>query len=55
MKEKQSKIARLGRRGFIKAGLLSSGIAVAAAGQAQSPAMQGGGGRRGKPRLQIRP
>ena len=38
MKEKQSKIAQLGRRGFIKAGLLSSGIAVAAAGQAQSPA-----------------
>ncbi len=43
MKEKQSKIAQLGRRGFIKAGLLSSGIAVAAAGRPQSPTSQGGG------------
>jgi hypothetical protein len=43
MKEKQSKIARLGRRGFLKAGLLSSGIAVAAAGQPQSPVRQGDG------------
>ncbi|MFQ5923247.1 MAG: multicopper oxidase domain-containing protein, partial [Anaerolineales bacterium] len=43
MQNKTSKIARLGRRGFIKAGLLSSGIAVAAAGQPQSPLRPGGG------------
>jgi len=43
MKEKQGKIAQLGRRGFIKAGLLGSGIAVAAAGRPQSPVRQGGG------------
>ena len=42
MQDKTSKIARLGRRGFIKAGLLSSGIAVAAAGQPHSPVRQGG-------------
>jgi len=33
----------LGRRGFLKAGLLSSGIAVAAATQPQSPLRPGGG------------
>ena len=43
MTDKRSKIAQLGRRGFLKAGLLSSGIAVAAAGQPQSPLKQGGG------------
>jgi FtsP/CotA-like multicopper oxidase with cupredoxin domain len=43
MQDKTSKFARLGRRGFIKAGLLSSGIAVAAASQPQSPVGQGGG------------
>ena len=43
MQDKQPKIARLGRRGFIKAGLLSSGIAVAAASHPRSPLRQGGG------------
>ena len=36
----------LGRRGFLKAGLLSSGIAVAAASQSKSQLRQGG--QRGK-------
>ena len=43
MQNKTPKIAGLGRRGFIKAGLLSSGIAVAADGQPQSPLRQGDG------------
>lgn len=36
------KQAVLGRRGFLKAGFLSSGIAVAAASQSKSPLRQGG-------------
>ena len=47
MEDKQPKIARLGRRGFIKAGLLSGGIAVAAASQPQGPLRQGGGEEEG--------
>ena len=43
MQDNSPKFARLGRRGFIKAGLLSSGIAVAAAGQPQKRGQQGGG------------
>jgi FtsP/CotA-like multicopper oxidase with cupredoxin domain len=47
MRNKTPKSARLGRRGFIKAGLLSSGIAVAAASRPQSPLRQGGGEQEG--------
>ncbi|MFQ5942410.1 MAG: multicopper oxidase domain-containing protein [Anaerolineales bacterium] len=42
MQNETQRKTRLGRRGFIKAGLLGSGIAVAAAGQPQSPVQQGG-------------
>ncbi len=44
MQEKIPKVARLGRRGFIKAGLLSSGIAVAAASRPPDRLREGEGG-----------